>query len=67
MEWISSLKISRVWCWQDERWWTGVGWGSRRLVDRGRGGSKVGGEAWLDLGGQAGHFWREETATSNLS
>ena len=47
MEWISSLKISRVWCWQDERWWTGVGWGSRRLVDRGRGGSKVGGEAWL--------------------
>jgi len=51
VEWISSLNISRVWCWQDERWWTGVGWGSQRLVDRGRRGSKVVGEAcWT------GHF-----------
>ena len=30
----------------------GVGGGSKRLVDRGRRVSKVGGEAWLDLGGQ---------------
>ena len=52
MEWISSLKISRVWSRQDERWWTGVDGGFKRLVDRGRRVSKVGGEAWLDLGGQ---------------
>ena len=40
MDWISSLKISRVLCWQDERWWgrRGFYW--------------VVGEAWLDLGGQ---------------
>ena len=52
MERISSLKISRVWSRQDERWWRGVDGGFKRLVDRGRRGSKVGGEAWLDLGGQ---------------